>query len=157
MPIHDWTRVRANRFHDFRLDWTIEIRRTLNDGILPAGDFALVEQITGGSEPDVIALESPDRPDSLETGGISLATAPPKVPIVARSDASSYARKANLLAVRHRDGELVAVIEIVAPGNKDSRNAPRALTRKAVRFLNAGVNLRTLKSPGDRFCSGSLG
>jgi hypothetical protein len=28
MPIHDWTRVDAGLFHDFRQDWTIELRRS---------------------------------------------------------------------------------------------------------------------------------
>jgi hypothetical protein len=44
MPIHDWTRVRANRFHDFHQSWTIAIRNALNAGRLPPGYFALVEQ-----------------------------------------------------------------------------------------------------------------
>lgn len=43
MPIHDWTRVDAGLFHDFHQDWTIEIRRMLNGGILPKGYVALVE------------------------------------------------------------------------------------------------------------------
>ena len=37
MPIHDWTRVRANRFHDFHQSWTIAIRNALNAGLLPPG------------------------------------------------------------------------------------------------------------------------
>ena len=52
MPIHDWTRVRANRFHDFHQRWTIAICNGLNAGRLPPGYFAMVEQNTGGPEPD---------------------------------------------------------------------------------------------------------
>ena len=37
MPIHDWTRVRANRFHDFHQSWTVEICNALNAGRLPPG------------------------------------------------------------------------------------------------------------------------
>src|SRR5688500_13381631 len=37
MPIHDWTRVRANRFHDFHQSWTIALRNALNAGPLPPG------------------------------------------------------------------------------------------------------------------------
>ena len=37
MPIHDWTRVSAGIYHSFHQDWTIEICRTLNRGILPPG------------------------------------------------------------------------------------------------------------------------
>ena len=36
---------------------------------------------------------------------------------------------------------MVAVIEIVSPGNKDSRHAIRAFARKAVEFLQAGIHL----------------
>jgi hypothetical protein len=52
-----------------------------------------------------------------------------------------YARKANRIVVRHPDGDVVAVIEIVSPGNKDSAHAARSFARKAVDFLLAGINL----------------
>jgi hypothetical protein len=44
MPIHDWTRVDADLFHDFRQTWTINIRNALNGGLLPKGYSALVER-----------------------------------------------------------------------------------------------------------------
>ena len=56
MPIHDWTRVSAGTFHDFHQGWTIEIRNTLNRGILPEGYYAMADQRVSGPEPDVIAL-----------------------------------------------------------------------------------------------------
>lgn len=36
---------------------------------------------------------------------------------------------------------MVAIIEVVSPGNKDSKHAVRAFTRKAAEFLIAGVHL----------------
>jgi hypothetical protein len=45
MPIHDWTRVRANRFHDFHQSWTIAIRNALNGGLLPDGYLAMAEAL----------------------------------------------------------------------------------------------------------------
>ena len=56
MPLHDWTRVSAGIYHDFHQDWTIEIRRTLNGGILPPGYYAMADQRVSGPEPDIIAL-----------------------------------------------------------------------------------------------------
>lgn len=56
MPIHDWTRVGANRFHHFHQSWTVALGNALNAGRLPAGYFAMVEQKAGGPEPDVITL-----------------------------------------------------------------------------------------------------
>ena len=48
MPIHDWSRVRANRFHHFHQTWTANLAAALNSGRLPPGYFALAEQIKGG-------------------------------------------------------------------------------------------------------------
>jgi hypothetical protein len=141
MPIHDWTRVRANRFHDFHQGWTIAIRDALNGGLLPAGYVAMAEQITGGPEPDVVTLSLPITPGAGASGGVAVAEAPPKVFFRTQSDAVIYARKANRIVVRHPDGEVVAVIEIVSPGNKDSLHAVRSFARKAVDSLHAGVNL----------------
>ena len=141
MPIHDWTRVRANRFHHFHQTWTANIAAALNSGRLPPGFFALAEQITGGPEADVVTLELTPPPGLPSSGGLAVDVAPPRARIVTRSEAANYARKANRITVRHPDGEVVAVIEIVSPGNKDSRHAIRAFARKAVEFLRAGVHL----------------
>lgn len=140
MPIHDWTRVRSNRFHDFHQSWTVAIRNALNEGRLPPGFFAMVEQKTGGPEPDIITLELTP-PAGSAPGGVAVAVQPPKARFVTRSEAAGYARKANRITVRHPDGEVVAIIEIVSPGNKDSQHAVRAFARKAVGLLQAGVNL----------------
>jgi hypothetical protein len=140
MPIHDWTRVRPNRFHDFHQRWTIAICNALNAGRLPPGYFAMVEQKAGGPEPDVITLELTP-PAGSAPGGVAVALQPPKTRFVTRSEAAGYARKANRITVRHPDGDVVAVLEIVSPGNKDSRHAVRAFARKAVEFLQAGVHL----------------
>jgi hypothetical protein len=151
VPIHDWTRVRANRFHDFHQTWTIALRNALNAGRLPAGYFAMVEQQTGGPEADVITLEMTP-PAGSAPGGVAVDLQPPKTPFVTRTEAAGYARKANRITVRHPDGDVVAVIETVSPGNKDSRHAIRAFARKAVQLLQAGVHLLIvdLFPPGPR-------
>jgi hypothetical protein len=140
MPTHDWTRVRPNRFHDFHQGWTIAIRNALNSGRLPPGYFAMVEQKADGAEPDVITLElnPPTSPAEVE---LAVDLHPPQARFVTLSEAVGYARKANRITIRYPDGDVVAVVEIVSPGNKDSRHALRAFARKAVAFLQAGVNL----------------
>src|SRR5205814_7540928 len=60
---------------------------------------------------------------------------------VARAEADRYARKANRITIHHPDGDVVAVIEIVSPGNKDSRHAARAFARKAAALLFHGLHL----------------
>ena len=141
MPIHDWTRVRSNRFHDFHQSWTVEIARVLNRGQLPDGYFATIEQTAGGPDPDVVTLSLPIKPGNGAMGGLAVTETPPKVKMQAQSDAITYARKANRVTIRHPDGQVVAVIEIVSPGNKDSKHAVRSFARKATEFLLAGVNL----------------
>jgi hypothetical protein len=144
MPIHNWKRVRANRFHDFHQSWTLAIRNVLNGGILPDGYLAMAEQITGGPEPDVVTLSLPIEPGAGVSGGLAVSEHPPKARIQTQSDALSYARKANRITIRHPDGQVVAVIEIVSPGNKDSKHALQSFARKATSFLLAGINLLIL-------------
>lgn len=141
MPIHDWTRVRANRFHHFHQTWTTNLAASLNAGRLPPGFFAMAEQIIGGPETDVVALELTPPAGIPSSVGLAVEAAPPKVRFVCRSEAATYAQKANRITVRHPDGGVVAVIELVSPGNKDSRHAIRAFARKAVELLRNGIHL----------------
>jgi hypothetical protein len=140
MPIHDWTRVGANRFHDFHQSWTVTIRNVLNGGCLPPGYFAMVEQRAGGPEPDVITLALGAH-GAAEPGGTAVAVRPPKARFVTRIESDSYARKSNRISIRHPDGDVVAIVEVVSPGNKDPRHAIQSFARKAISFLNAGVHL----------------
>ncbi len=139
MPIHDWTRVSAGIYHDFHQDWTIEIRRTLNRGILPPGYYALADQRVSGPEPDVVALRlrGPE-----PTGGLIVAETPPRIKRAARveTEAALYARKANRIAIHHELGRVVAMIEVVSPGNKDSKHAIASFVDKAVDFIRNGIH-----------------
>jgi hypothetical protein len=143
MPIHDWTRVDAGLFHDFHQDWTIELRRSLNAGRLPAGYVALADQSAGGPIPDVLTLNRRTvRPTKGEsTGGLAVATAPPRARFIVEIEEDTYARRANRIRIQHRHGEVVAVIEIVSPGNKNSASALRAFVRKAVELIEHGIHL----------------
>lgn len=141
MPIHDWTRVRANRFHHFHQDWTVEIARALNRGLLPEGYVAMAEQIAGGPEADVITLSLPVPSSNHVPAGLTVADARPKARHVVEAEATLYARKANRVTVRHPDGDVIAIIEIISPGNKESKHAIRSFVRKAVDFLHAGIHL----------------
>lgn len=35
MPIHDWTKVTPNIFHDFHGSWIQMLQHALNEGVLP--------------------------------------------------------------------------------------------------------------------------
>jgi hypothetical protein len=147
MPIHDWTRVDAAIFHAFHHDWITEIARALNQGLLPASYYALPEQIAGGLGPDVLTLRGPGGNGAAPAapppdGGVALATAPPKVRIRMRSEANRYAAKAKAITIRHvSHHQVVAMVEIVSPGNKNNQNGLNAFVRKAREALAAGVHL----------------
>jgi Protein of unknown function (DUF4058) len=142
MPVHDWKAVDANLFHHFHRRWTLEICDALNGGILPAGYSALVEQRAAGVEPDVLAFERRNRKTaSDDSNGSVLTLAPPKTRHAVEFDEDVLAGKANRIVVRHRLGELVGVMEIVSPGNKNSRSALESFVKKSVPFLRNGVNL----------------
>ena len=147
MPIHDWSRVPSGLFHHFHQDWSIEIARTLNRGLLPSGLAALVEQRAGVKEPDVLAIETlgglSNQPavllDDL-SGGVAVVEEPETM-IVQRSIEEIYAQRANQIVVRHHLGEIVAILEIVSPGNKDRRTAMVSFVEKSVDFIRAGVHI----------------
>jgi hypothetical protein len=157
MPAHDWTRVSAGVFHDFHLGWIAELRRALNGGLLPPGYYAMAEQVAGGVGPDVIALEAPPNEGPPATGRpagvVAAATRPPKTQFYARAEGDIYAAKAKALVIRHSsDHRIIAMIEIVSPGNKSSRAALRAFVEKAAGVLRAGIHLLIvdLFPPGPR-------
>lgn len=139
MPIHDWTRVSAGTFHDFHQSWVVRIKDALNTGVLPPGYYAMADQKVRGPEPDVVALRSPAAPGS---GGVVLAPAPSARQVARRNqDRAVYARKANRLVIKDRPGRVVAVIEVVSPGNKDGTDAFNQFAEKVVEFLTSGVHV----------------
>ena len=151
MPVHDWTRVIAGTFHDFHHEWISSIKRTLNSGLLPSEYYAMAEQITGGLGPDVVALGnreslSADDDDTGEEFGTlgdgGLAIALPRTRFTAKAEVEIYAEKRSRVVIRHRSGDdVVAVIEIVSPGNKSTRYALRSFVDKALELLRAGIHL----------------
>jgi hypothetical protein len=142
MPLHDWTRVPAGLFHDFHQSWCIRIKDALNAGRLPRGTVALVEQRSGPLEPDVLAIEARARRAPLDVEASGVATLePPVTQMVQRSDKEIYAGRANRIVIRHHLGRILAVIEIVSPGNKDTRAALRDFVDKTVQFLRQGIHV----------------
>jgi hypothetical protein len=147
MPIHDWTCVDVGIFHAFHHDWITEISRALNRGVLPSAYYALPEQLAGDFGPDVLTLcrrekeGLPSVPEQGE-GGVAVEVAPPKVCMRVRSAANRYAARAKAVTVRHvSNHRVVAMLEIVSPGNKDNRNGLSAFVRKARGALAAGIHL----------------
>jgi hypothetical protein len=154
MPVHDWTRVDAGLFHHFHHQWIDSLCNALNTGNLPPDYFALVEQRIQGPIPDVLTLQLAPATEGPSRGnaGLAVATAPPRTRLVKRTEAGVYANKANRITVRHRHGDVVAVIEIVSPGNKAARAEFRAFVEKSADLIRQGVHLLVIDlfPPGPR-------
>jgi hypothetical protein len=158
MPIHDWTRVDAGLFHHFHQQWATYLCNALNAGKLPPDYFALVEQNIRGPIPDVLTLRlSPGAERGTErgrdgVGGVAIAERVPRTRLTQRAELDSYLRKASHVSVRHRHGDVVAVLEIVSPGNKASRAEFQALVEKSTALLRQGVHLLVIDlfPPGKR-------
>ena len=141
MPMHDWTRVDAGIYHAFHHEWISEISRTLNRGLLPDDMYALPEQQAAGFGPDVLTLQNTaDDPASGRTA--TLTRTKPKTTHYAQTPAEFHRRKKSSIVVRHVSGDrIVAMIEIVSPGNKNNASAFNAFIEKACELLEHRIHL----------------
>lgn len=161
MPIHDWSRVDVGIFHHFHQSWIGHIARMLNSGLLPSDYYALTEQFAGGLGPDGLTLQGNgdgngpvDRAGNLG-GGVSLAA--PKLQPVAEIDLAFYRRKQNVVMIRHvSDDRVVAIVEVVSPGDKAAQRPFQAFVQKAADLIEAGIHLLfvDLHRPGRRDSQG---
>jgi hypothetical protein len=140
MPMHDWTRVDAGIYHAFHHEWISEIHRAVLRR-LPPDYYSLPEQQAAGFGPDVLTLKVADAEDGDLPGGTAT-LARPKMKLFQETATEFYLRKKKSVVIRHVSGDrIVAMIEIVSPGNKNSAHGLRAFVRKARELLQAKINL----------------
>lgn len=151
MPMHDWTKVVAGIYHAFHHRWISAISDALNRGLLPPSLYALPEQVTAGFSPDVVTLKGdlPDDSDEENEGAIATLTATanrlharPQASYVSESEFHTFERKKSAIAIRHAsDDGIVALIEIVSPGNKSNWRDMKAFLKKAHQLLRQRIHL----------------
>jgi hypothetical protein len=141
MPLHDWSMVRSGLFHHFHQAWTVELCRALNGGLLPARHSALIEQKVASRSPDLLTIEE-QRFDGADDsgGGVAVLERPKVKTVIRQSDPQHYAARANRIAIHHLLGRVVAIVEIVSPGNKDSRRALGQFAEKLADTVATGVH-----------------
>ena len=116
------------------------------DGLLPDDFYALVEQHWGKYGPDVLTLEGPvESNDSfreeISGGGLALLTKPRRK-ATAEGDLNYYRQKRKTLTVRHvSDDRVIAMIEIVSPGNKAGTQAFDEFIEKAAFLIDRRIHL----------------
>ena len=146
MPIHDWTRVSDGTFHAFHVSWVSALQESLNSGLLPPPYYA---QAVGPLGPDVLTLQTNGYPASEVMvggqggpGGLAVATVRPRPRLNAAATMDDYVLKRRTIVIRHSSGDrIIALLEIVSPGNKSSRHALRTFVEKAVEALYRGYHL----------------
>lgn len=145
MPVHDWTRVSAGTFHDFHCSWITHLKETLNGDLLSPPYYAQSEQQAGEIVPDVLTLSAETQASESSTpdGALAVAEAPPKVAYhKTLSEADTYRARRRSIAIRHRSGHrLVAIVEVLSPGNKDGDQHVRAIVDKSVACIQQGIHL----------------
>jgi hypothetical protein len=149
MPIHDWTRVGDGTLHAFHVSWVSELQESLNSGLLPSPYYAQAEQIVGPLGPDVLTLQTNGYPASEVvgggqggSGGLAVATVRPHPRLTVTTTMDDYVLKRRTIVIRHSSGDrIIALLEILSPGNKSSRHALRSFVEKAVEALYRGYHL----------------
>ncbi len=171
MPMHDWTRVETYVYHHFHSFWLGEICRILNRGrVLPAGYYAMAEQVTRTMGPDVLTLQIPTNPLLPQANGvvpgnpaatqIAVAETPPRVRMSGTAPPRTTGFKQKRIAIRHSsDDRLVSLIELVSPGNKSAKHPFQTFVGKAVRAIEAGIHILIIDPfpPGKRDPNGIHG
>ena len=180
MPIHDWSRVDHGTFHDFHQAWLGTIRTALNAN-LPHDYYAMIEQHTPEGIPDVLALQvggTPPNGNAVPSGNgngtpsngsagggtatavlpappglATLLAATPHVWFTSEVAVDVYAKLRRTITIRRADGDrVVAIVEIVSPGNKSSRDGLRAFTEKMIAAIRHGIHVLIIDlfPPGPR-------
>ena len=144
MPVHDWNRVDPGIFHDFHHEWISVTRRELNRILRGSDYYALAEQIVSGFGPDVLTLKLPgNEPEVPLTRERSMSVmVAPQSKIAIQSAPGWYTSRKKSVVVRHvSDHRVVAVVEIVSPGNKTSQRAISAFTSKIQSLLTSQIHV----------------
>lgn len=178
--LHDWSRVAAGVYHDFHNAWILHLKESLNGGRLPEGYYALGEQKSGPFGPDLLTLQSREVADGDADGGdtpppgrpapaatvdagfsngseaLAVAEAPPRVAAAQETaiDAAYYARLQRTLMIRHvTDDRVVAVVEIMSPGNRNGNDKLNEIVDKAIALIKRRIHVVLLDpigaGPGD--------
>lgn len=126
MPVHDWTRVNAGTWHAFHLSWIAKLSAHLNSEVLPDEYYAQA------AYNERLNVQQP-------------------IIIAERTLKEEYVEH-HIAIHKSSDDDVIALIELVSPGNKAGKQAIGAFVDKALEALSRGYHLLIvdLFPPGPR-------
>ncbi len=141
--MHNWSRVGAWIYHDFHTSFLVAIKRGLT-ALLPSGYYAMAEQSLRTMGPGILTLQARNGTRDFETTGGTAVAAMPEIQISDRVGLGVGFQQKRL-AIRHvSDDRVVAILELVSPGNKSSRKEFARFVRKSCAALESGVHVVVL-------------
>jgi hypothetical protein len=145
MPLLDHFNPPLNRTHPWRSfhgAWAAATARLLNQGILPAGYYAvpLVDR-DGPIEIDVAALREQETPAPADAASTLRTWTPPDPGLAVAIELPPADEVEVQVLADDGDPRLVAAVEFVSPRNKDRPQARQAFAVKCVGYLQQGSSL----------------
>jgi hypothetical protein len=135
MPLHRWPNPHVP-WRSFHRHWIVRLVEYLNQDVLPPIFYARPTEFIIGVEPDVLLLQEHDQPNGFTSTQTALAEATLTAVLPAPAELPIVGIYSSYDATR-----LVAVIELVSPGNKDRPEAIQAFVEKVVFLLQDGVHV----------------
>lgn len=139
MTLHHWPNPRTP-WRSFHNHWIVRLVEYLNQSVLPKDYQARPTELIIGIEPDVLLLQDADtgkadpsmsQPTLAEATLTATLPTPADLPFVGVYSSYDTSR-------------LVAVIELVSPGNKDRPEARHSFTEKVLFLLHEGVHVMVI-------------
>src|SRR3954469_2529429 len=145
MPLLDHFNPPLNRTHPWRSfhgAWASAMARLLNQGVLPAGYYAvpLVDR-DGPIEIDVAALRDQEPPGSASGGREPRTWAAPAPALAVAVDLATADGVQVQIYADDGDPRLAAAVELLSPRNKDRPAARQAFAVKCVGYLQQGSSV----------------
>ena len=145
MPLHNHFApplARTHPWRGFHSAWAAAIARHLNQGVLPAGYYAIPNvSLDGPIEIDVAALRERQEETGASPGEPAALWSPNEPALIVTLDLPALELVEVQVFWDEGDPQLKAAVELVSPGNKDRPDSRRVLAVKCVSYLHAGSSV----------------
>jgi hypothetical protein len=133
---------RTHPWRGFHSAWAAAIARHLNQGVLPAGYYAIPNvDLDGPVEIDVAALRDQSAAGGPAPAGLPVLWTPTQPALTVTLDFPPLELVEVQVFYDEGDPQLKAAVELVSPRNKDRPEARRVFAMKCLSYLHAGCTV----------------